>query len=81
MPERVMVEFTTDGTGHCLYHELIELQKLGPLVCERASCVEFNPRLQQWEVSRAGQELVLFRSSSRCACLKWELEHLAPVQQ
>ena len=58
-----------------------EGQVLGRLACERAADVEFSAASQQWEVRRAGQDQVLFRSSSRCACLKWELEHLAPVQQ
>ena len=73
------LRFDPTGTGHCLYHEFIDLQELGQLSCERASEVEFYATSQQWEVRRAEQDQLLFQSPSRSACLKWEREHLDPV--
>ena len=67
--------FNSDGTGSCLYTELIDLSSIGRLEIRRASTIEFNNQTQHWEVKdRRGT--VLFFSRSRQTCLKWEHENL-----
>ena len=75
----VAMTFTPDGTGHCLYHEEIDLQSIGALECTRASHVEFNPGTQRWEVILPGEDRAVFSAPSRQVCLDWEREHLIPV--
>lgn len=80
MSELASIMFTPDGTGHCLYHEEIELQSIGVLACTRASHVEFDADRQQWTVTAfSNDDTVLFRSPSRQVCLAWEREHLTPI--
>ena len=73
------IDFDPEGSARCLYHELIDLRQLGGLRITRASRLEFNAVLQEWEVLpvAAGGE-PLFSSASRAACLAWEREHLHP---
>jgi hypothetical protein len=75
----ISMTFTPDGTGHCLYHEEIDLHELGSLECTRASNVEFDPGTQCWAVTLPGADRAMFSSPSRQACLDWEREHLTPV--
>ena len=79
MPSEMTLTFTPDGLGHCLYGEAIDLSRLGPLTCRRASHLEFNETAQQWEVLTADGQSVLFHSRSRQSCLDWEREHLDPT--
>jgi len=72
MQETVSLTFAPDGTGHCLYHELIPLQSLGKIECNRASNIEFNPLTQEWEVHLPGESEPRFCSLSRQKCLDWE---------
>lgn len=66
--------FTTDGTGHGLYSEAIDLTRLGRLRIERATTVEFDNRQQVWRVKdRKG--FALFTSPSRESCLAWERQY------
>jgi len=67
----VVLTFTPDGTGRCLYTELIELNSLGRLEIDRASTIEFNNGNQFWEVKNL-KGRVLYFSRSRAACLAWE---------
>ena len=67
--------FSRDGTGRCLYTELIDLQSLGRLDISRATHIEFNNQTQQWEV-KDRQSKVRFFAKSRAACLEWEQRHL-----
>lgn len=69
--------FAPDGSGRCLYTEAIDLRQLGPLQLRRATTIEFNESLQQWEVQDTGNEL-LFADPSRAACLQWEQSNLQP---
>jgi hypothetical protein len=71
--------FTPDGQGHTLYSELIDLRRLGPITCTRASVIEFNPATQQWEVQEPDTARVLYQHPQRSACLDWEQENLQPV--
>ncbi len=69
-----VITFAPDGSARCLYSELIDLTRLGPLHVQRASNVEFNPARQQWEVhSRTGR--LLYSHRSRAVCLAWEQQH------
>lgn len=61
------------GTVTGLYTELIELSQLGRLEITRATNIEFNPTLQQWEV-QANDGAILFTNPSRSCCLAWELD-------
>ena len=79
--KEVAIAFTTDGTGHCLYHEEIDLHTIGVLACTRASHVEFAPDTQRWQVTLPDDGRVLFASPSRQDCLDWERKHLAPAIQ
>lgn len=72
----IMITFGLDGSAHCLYNELIDLQQLGKLSCRRASVVKFNPETQQWEVKHPTLGTVLYSHASRQVCLDWELSHL-----
>jgi hypothetical protein len=72
--ESAVITFTTDGTGHGLYTEVIDLSRLGPLQIERATSIEFDNRAQVWRVKdKTG--FPLFTSPSREACLRWEKEY------
>ena len=67
--------FTTDGCGHCLYTEAIDLSKLGKLTIKRATTIEFDNNTQYWRVyDKTG--FPMFSSLSREACLDWERQHL-----
>jgi hypothetical protein len=67
--------FNPNGTGSCLYTELIDLNKIGQLEVTRATTIEFNNQTQFWEVkNRKGT--VLYFSRSRIACLAWENHEL-----
>jgi hypothetical protein len=66
-----VITFNTNGTGSCLYTELIDLHSIGGLEVSRASTIEFNNQNQHWEVKdRRGA--LLFFARSRQACLEWE---------
>jgi|SaaInlLV_10m_DNA_2_1039722.scaffolds.fasta_scaffold14713_3 hypothetical protein len=79
MQELASLSFTPDGTGHCLYHELISLQSIGKIECSRASNIEFNPQTQEWEVRLPGESDPRFCSLSRQECLDWERANLECV--
>jgi len=65
------ITFNPNGTGSCLYTELIDLNQIGRLEVTRATTIEFNNQSQFWEVkNRKGT--VLYFSRSRAACLAWE---------
>ena len=81
MQELASLTFTPDGSGHCLYHELFPLHKLGRLQCVRASHLEFNPETQAWEVRVPEADEIVFSSSSRRTCLEWERRHLEPIRK
>ena len=70
-----VLTFDPDGTGSCLYNELIDLQSIGLLEVTRATEIEFNPLRQLWEVKATSSE-VLFAHPSRNVCLAWEQQHL-----
>ena len=70
------IVFTTDGTGHCLYDEVINLRRLGDLSMQRASHVEFDEGKQCWEVRSPDGRSVYYRSASRQDCLDWERRNL-----
>ncbi|MBA4150538.1 MAG: hypothetical protein H0X66_20695 [Verrucomicrobia bacterium] len=67
----VVLTFTPEGDGRCLYTELIELDSLGRLEVDRASTIEFNNVNQFWEVKNLKGHVQYF-SRSRTACLAWE---------
>ncbi|MHA3771621.1 hypothetical protein ACXR0O_08800 [Verrucomicrobiota bacterium sgz303538] len=69
-----VLTFTSNGTGHGLYTEVIDLSAIGPLSIERATAMEFNEQTQQWEVSSTNGDL-LYSDVSRATCLAWEHQH------
>jgi hypothetical protein len=69
-----VITFDSNGDGHCLYTEAVDLSTIGPLQVARASNIEFNQAEQQWEVKSSEGE-ILFRSRSRSICLGWELQY------
>ena len=74
----VTLRFDPDGRVHCLYSEVIDLQKLGVLALRRATQIEFNHSTQQWEVRDAEDASPRFTHRSRIECLAWEQQHLNP---
>ena len=77
--QRLVLTIDHDGTGHCLYNELIDLRALGTLSCQRASHIEFDEGSQEWRVLSADRRRILFRNPSRQACLDWEADNLHPA--
>jgi hypothetical protein len=75
---KLVLTIDHDGTGRCLYSELIDLRALGSLTCQRASHIEFDGTAQDWKVLSADRNRVLFRDPSRQACLDWEQDNLQP---
>ena len=78
MSQSMILDIAPDGTGHCLYSELIDLHALGRLECRRASHVEFNESSQQWDVLTPDRKTVLHSHPTRSACLEWEQANLLP---
>ena len=68
-----VLTFDVDGVVRCLHTDAIPLQSLGTLEVQRASTIEFNPAVQQWEVKDA-TGLTLHSDPSRSCCLAWELD-------
>lgn len=79
MTTQMTLTFTPDGTGHCLYGELVELRTIGTLSCRRASHIEFDLEAQQWQVLSPDRRNVLFAHDSRTICLEWEQQNLQPA--
>lgn len=73
----INVSFRPDGTGCCLWTDLIPLHEIGRLEITRASNIEFNNEHQHWEVKDQRGRLRFF-SNSRSACLDWEQTNLQP---
>ena len=69
-----VLTFTESGEGHSLYTEAIELGAIGRLTLQRATTIEFNAAIQQWEVRDASGAL-LHTHPSREVCLAWEYRH------
>jgi len=70
-----VLTFNPNGTGSCLYTELIDLHSIGRLEVSRASTIEFNNQTQRWEVKDHRGHLRFF-ARSRAACLEWEHNNL-----
>ena len=64
-----------NGTGSCLYTELIDLKSIGSLQVTRATQIEFNNQTQHWEV-KDNRGVILYFNRSRTACLAWEHQNL-----
>ena len=64
-----------NGTGSCLYTELIDLKSIGSLQVTRATQIEFNDQTQHWEV-KDNRGVILYFNRSRTACLAWEHQNL-----
>ena len=71
----IMLTFTPDGQGRCLYTEAIDLGKIGSLTIERATHIEFDNKAQRWRVYD-GTGVGMFSGHSRQECLDWERQHL-----
>lgn len=71
MPDNIM-EFCSDGSVKCLYHEAIDLRSLGRLSIRRASRIEFSHEHQMWTVTLGRSRKPSFLSRSRQECLDWE---------
>ena len=72
----IALTFTTDGTGHGLYTEALDLGLIGPLAVRRATRIEFDCNAQYWRVYLARGSKALFNSPSRAECLAWERQYL-----
>jgi len=70
------ITFTSNGNGHCLYTEAIELKSIGPLEIRRATSIEFNDKTQLWDVRDAKDNGLLFQNASREVCHIWEHNNL-----
>ncbi len=68
-----VLTFDVDGVVRCLHTDAIPLQSLGTLEVHRATSIEFNPAVQQWEVKDA-TGVTLHSDPSRSCCLAWELD-------
>jgi hypothetical protein len=71
----ITIQFTLNGTAHCLWTEALPLHELGRLEIHRASNIEFNNADQNWEVINR-KSRVRFIAKSRSACLEWEQQNL-----
>jgi|APSaa5957512622_1039677.scaffolds.fasta_scaffold51012_3 hypothetical protein len=69
------ITFTSDGLGHGLYTEVIDLGRIGQLSIARATTIEFDNAAQYWRV-RDPDGFAMFNSPSRQECLEWERRHL-----
>lgn len=69
-----VLTFDNQGTGHCLYTELIDLPAIGSLQIVRATQIEFNNQTKEWEVKDSNNQL-LFHHASRSTCLAYEQQH------
>ena len=74
MKAEAVLTFNPDGTAQGLYTEAIPLDALGRLRIRRASTIEFDDALQEWEV-RDPTGAKLYQSPGRQRCLDWEREH------
>lgn len=72
----IAITFTTDGTGHALHTEILDLGQIGRLFVARATDIEFDGKTQCWCVRRPGSRFALYRNPSRQACLTWERRYL-----
>ena len=70
------ITFCSDGNGHCLYTEAIDLKNIGTLEIKRATNIEFNDHTQLWEVRDAKNNGILYQDASREICLRWEHDNL-----
>lgn len=68
-----VLTFELDGVVRCLHTDAIPLQTLGTLEISRATSIEFNSAVQQWEVKDA-EGLTLHSHPSRSCCLAWEVD-------
>ena len=68
-----VLTFDVDGIVRCLHTDAIPLQSLGTLEVQRATSIEFNSAVQQWEVKDA-DGITLHSDPSRSCCLAWELD-------
>lgn len=69
-----VLRFDSEGTGHCLYTEAIDLSTIGPLEMKRASSIEFNAASQRWEVHKPTGDCI-FSHRLRSVCVAWELQY------
>lgn len=69
----LVLTFDVDGVVRCLHTDAISLQSLGTLEVQRATNIEFNSAVQQWEVKDA-TGLTLHSDPSRSCCLAWEVD-------
>ena len=68
--------FTPDGTGCCLYSELIDLARIGRLSVKRATRIEYDNAKQVWRVYDVRDGFPMFTAPTRQQCLEWEALHL-----
>jgi hypothetical protein len=68
-----VLTFDASGNGRCLYTEHFDLNTIGKLEIRRASEIEFNNQMQQWEV-RNPENQILYSNPSRTMCLTWEYQ-------
>jgi len=78
MSQCMVLTFDQEGTGHCLYGELLDLRAIGTLACRRASHIEFEEETQKWRVLSPDRQRVLFTNPSRTVCEEWERDNLQP---
>jgi hypothetical protein len=70
------ITFSSDGNGHCLYTESMDLKNIGTLEIQRATNIEFNDKNQCWEVRDAKDNGILYQDASREICIAWEHDNL-----
>lgn len=65
----------SSGDIECLWTDELPLEALGSLKVRRASSIEFNEQMQQWEVRLAeNPNVVVFTHPLRMVCVNWEIE-------
>lgn len=63
------------GTVTALAGGPLSLAELGPRTTKRASCLEFNPHTNMWEVLDPVTRRVLHCSKNYDTALRWETTH------
>lgn len=78
---KIVLEITDDGDIHCLYTDEIDLFAIGQVTnVRKASNVEFNENIQQWEVSDLNGK-ILHTNPNREAAIEFEIEEFSPGGQ
>ena len=74
-----VLEIDEQGNIRTLYTDEIDLYCLGKVEnVRRASHLDFNESLQQWEVVQASTGKIVHKGSNRTKAIEWEIQNFSP---